>query len=143
MKNGNRVSFGYTCFNSVRKEISLEEWIESEKVKKGIVRDSDIVFVIAFLIPVICFTLLISKEMSKNLLVFIRDAGEWRNFMSKRLCSVNNLASTWLVSLISIGLPRFDILEHIRFKDTPIPASRFNLIYVESFPMQQSPHSRT
>ena len=51
------VSLGWTDFISFLNLISWVASISSEKVKKGIESDSVIVFVIAFLIPVICFTL--------------------------------------------------------------------------------------
>jgi len=57
MKKGKRVSFGYKTFNSFRRLISSEPLIASEKVRNGMVRDSVIVFVIAFFIPVIYCTL--------------------------------------------------------------------------------------
>jgi len=56
-KKGSIVSFGWTDFISFLNLISWVASISSEKVKKGIESDSVIVFVIAFLIPVICFTL--------------------------------------------------------------------------------------
>lgn len=52
-KNGSKVSFGYTYFNSLRNRISWFALIASEYVRKGIDFDSVIVLVIAFLMPVI------------------------------------------------------------------------------------------
>ncbi len=56
-KKGSIVSFGWTDFISFLNFIKWVASISSEKVKKGIESDSVIVLVIAFLIPVICFTL--------------------------------------------------------------------------------------
>lgn len=75
MKNGSIVNLGCTAFISF---LSLIRWvasISSENVKKGIESDSVIVFVIAFLMPVICFTLTKILLFQKvNLLVLISDA---------------------------------------------------------------------
>lgn len=59
MKNGNIVREECTYFISFLRAKSLVPSISSEKVKKGIVRASVIVFVIAFFIPVIFFTLML------------------------------------------------------------------------------------
>ena len=57
MKKGSMVSFGCCFFISLRRAISFVAFISSESVKKGIVNDSVIVFVIAFFMPVIYLTL--------------------------------------------------------------------------------------
>ena len=57
MKKGSMVILGWTCFISYLSLIRLVASIDSENVKDGIVSDSVIVFVIAFFIPVIFFTL--------------------------------------------------------------------------------------
>lgn len=56
-KKGSIVSLGWTDFISFLSLISYVASISSENVKNGIERDSVIVLVIAFLIPVIYFTL--------------------------------------------------------------------------------------
>lgn len=57
MKKGSIVSPGTWAFSYLRRAMSLVASISSEKVKKGIVRDSVIVLVMAFFIPVILTTL--------------------------------------------------------------------------------------
>ena len=57
MKNGNIVRFVCTFFISLRRAIRAVASIESEKVKAGIDKASVIVFVMAFFMPVIFFTL--------------------------------------------------------------------------------------
>ena len=57
IKNGNRDKVGCYAFISFLKAIREVAFISSEKVKAGIDRDSVIVLVIAFFIPVMRFTL--------------------------------------------------------------------------------------
>lgn len=79
MKNGSMVSLGCYFFISLRSLIRLVALISSDKVKNGIERDSVIVFVIAFFIPVICLTLKLKKIRDFcDLLVFVSDSGQRR-----------------------------------------------------------------
>ena len=57
MKKGSIVSFGTDCFNCFLSATSWVAFMSSENVKKGIDRDSVIVMVMAFFIPVIFLTL--------------------------------------------------------------------------------------
>lgn len=65
MKNGSIVNLGTEDLSSFLNFMSSVAFMSSENVKKGIESDSVIVFVIAFFIPVIFFTL--NRSVKKNL----------------------------------------------------------------------------
>ena len=95
-KNGNMVNFGWTDFISFLSLINYVASISSENVKKGIERDSVIVFVIAFFIPVICFTLKVKTNI--NLLITFYYTCQRGNFISTSII-LRTLFIWWVWSL--------------------------------------------
>ena len=142
-KNGRIVNLGWTDFISFLSLISYVASISSEKVKKGIERDSVIVFVIAFLIPVICFTLKHFTQV-RNLLIPICNASERCNFvaMSARSCSffirwIRTFHLRLCFALFSVA----NVVNYVGLCDTAVFSCRGNIVDIDALLLCNVAHS--